>query len=653
MNPSTPIWTPSPEWVAGTNMTAFMAFLRERGIIDAVDYDTLWRWSIDNIEPFWCALWEFADIVADTRGERILDHGDEQQSAAFFSDGRLNFAENALRRRGDGLAIMFRNEAGHERSLSWDELNSAVAQLANAFLADGVEPGERIAAYMPNIPETVIAALAAASVGAVFSTCSPDFGARGVLDRIGQIEPVILLAADGYLYNGKVHRVGDRVQEIRKGLPKLRRTVLVPYVDAESPRPDRADVVEWADYIASQPSGEVPYKRLAFNHPLSILFSSGTTGAPKCIVHRAGGVVLQTIKETMLHYDVRPDDRILFFTSTAWVVWNLHLSHLLSGGALLLYDGSPFYPNPDALFDYMERAGATHFGTSAKFIDAIKQTGIAPGQEHDLSALRLILTSGSGLLPECFDYVYESIKEDLQLSSASGGTDIMCGFVTGNPIGPVWRGEMQVPALAMAIEVFDDDGNALPPGQKGELVCTKPHPSLPLEFFNDPGGARYREAYFEHYPGIWRHGDLMEWTGNGGAVIHGRSDATLNPGGIRIGTSEIYGPVEAMDEVVEAIAIDQVWPPDTRIVLFVVLKEGLILDEELRARISAAIRSGATPRHIPGRILQVPDIPRTKTGKIVELAVRDVVHGLSVKNIDALANPEALEYFENREELRR
>ena len=546
MRSSTPVWTPSPERISAANMTAFMAFLRGRGLLDAADYDALWRWAIDNIESFWCALWDFSEIIADTRGERVLDHGDEQQRAAFFSDARLNFAENDLRWRGAGLAIMFRNEAGQQRNLSWDDLNQAVAGLAHAFLADGVTPGDRIAAYMPNIPEAVIAALAAASVGAVFSTCSPDFGARGVLDRIGQIEPVILLAADGYLYNGKVHGAGDRVREIQDGLPSLRRTVMVSYVDADSAWPDRGDTVAWTDYVAPHPSGGVPYKRLAFNHPLSILFSSGTTGAPKCIVHRAGGVVLQTIKETMLHYDVRPGDRILFFTSTAWVVWNLHLSHLLSGGALLLYDGSPFYPDPDALFDYMERARATHFGTSAKFIDAIKQTGIAPGRERDLSALRVILTSGSGLLPECFDYVYENIGEDLQLSSASGGTDIMCGFVTGNPIGPVWRGEMQVPALAMAVEVFDDDGNALPPGRKGELVCTKPHPSLPLEFFNDPGGARYREAYFEHYPGIWRHGDLMEWTGNGGAVIHGRSDATLNPGGIRIGTSEIYGPVEKL-----------------------------------------------------------------------------------------------------------
>ncbi len=664
MSPSTPIWTPSPERIAGANMSAFIDLLRARGQIDAADYDALWRWSVEDIESFWCAFWDFAGIVAETRGERVLDRGETQQHAAFFPDARLNFAENALRRRDDGLAIMFRNEAGLESTLSWAGLNESVARLAHAFAADGIEPGERIVAYMPNIPETVIAALAAASLGAVFSTCSPDFGPRGVLDRLGQIEPAILLAADGYLYNGRVHRVGDRVREIRQGLPTLRRTVLVPYIEAD-PSGDRpgdqsgdrpldqpGDAVLWDDYIAAQPAGEAPYRRLPFNHPLSILFSSGTTGAPKCIVHRAGGVILQTAKETMLHYDVRPGDRILFFTSTAWVIWNLHLCHLLAGGALLLYDGSPFHPDADAMFDYMERARATHFGASAKFIDAIKQAGIAPGRARDLSALRFIMTSGSALTPECFDYVYENVKADVQLSSTSGGTDIMCGFFTGNPIGPVWRGEMQAPALGMAVAAFDDDGDPLPPGRKGELVCTGPHPSLPLEFFDDPGGARYREAYFEHYPGVWRHGDLMEWTEHGGACIHGRSDATLNPGGIRIGTAEIYRPVETMDEVVEALAVGQDWPPDSRIVLFVVLTEGSVLDDGLRARIGDAIRASATPRHVPARILQVPDIPRTRTGKIVELAAREVVHGRQVKNIDALANPEALEHFADREELK-
>ncbi len=647
----TPIWTPSPDRVAETPMAAFLAFVRERRGLDLHDYNALWRWSVDAIEDFWCDFWDFAGVIAETRGERVLINGDDQQKAAFFPDARLNFTENLLRRNDQGDAIVFRNEQGDDRRLSWADLTAQVARLAEALLADGVQPGDRIAAYMPNVPETVIVALAAGAIGATFSSCAPDFGARGVLDRFGQIEPVVLVASDGYHYNGKTHRVTDRVAEIHAGLPTLRRTVLVPYVDAEPALAQVPDAVGYADYVAPHRPGAVPYKRLPFNHPLYILFSSGTTGAPKCIVHRAGGVILQGLKEPMLHLDARPDDRVQFFTSTAWVVWNMHVSFLGCGSTILLYDGSPFHPGPDALFDYMERGRATHFGTSAKFIDAIKAAGIAPGRDHDLSALRVLLTSGSALLPECFDYVYANVKEDLQLSSISGGTDIMCGFVTGNPIGPVWRGEIQAPALGMAVDVFDDDGKPLPPRHKGELVCTKPHPSLPLEFLNDPDGARYRSAYFEHFPGIWRHGDLMEWTEHGGCVIYGRSDATLNPGGIRIGTAEIYRPVEQLDEVVEALAVGQDWPPDSRIVLFVVLKEGLTLDDALRDKIKAAVRASATPRHVPARIVQVPDIPRTKTGKIVELAVRDVVHGRPVKNVDALANPDALKFFEGRDEL--
>jgi acetoacetyl-CoA synthetase len=646
-----PIWTPSPERAAGTSMAAFLDFVREQRGLDLPDYHALWRWSVDRIEDFWCSIWDFFEIIADTRGERVLVDGDDQQKAAFFPDARLNVTENLLRRRDDGLAILFRNERGDERRLSWAALTAEVARLAEALLADGIEPGDRVAAYMPNVPETVIAALAAGAIGATFSSCAPDFGTRGVLDRFGQIEPVVLIAADGYHYNGKTHQVTDRVAEIQAGLPTLRRTVFVSYVNAEPGLDALPGAVAWTDYLAPHRPDAVPYTRLPFNHPLFILFSSGTTGAPKCMVHRAGGCLLQGLKEPGLHLDARPDDRVQFFTSTTWVVWNLHLAFLGSGSAILLYDGSPFYPGPDALFDYMERGKATHFGASAKFIDAIKAAGIAPRRDRDLSALRVMLTSGSALLPECFDYVYEKVKGDLQLSSISGGTDIMCGFVTGNPIGPVWRGEIQAPALGMAVDVFDDAGHPLPPGHKGELVCTKPHPSLPLEFLNDPDGSRYREAYFEHFPGVWRHGDLMEWTEHGGCIIYGRSDATLNPGGIRIGTAEIYRPVEQLDEVVEALAVGQDWPPDSRIVLFVVLKEGLTLDDALRDRIKAAIRASATPRHVPARILQVPDIPRTKTGKIVELAVRDVVHGRPVRNVDALANPDALAFFEGREEL--
>lgn len=650
-----PIWTPSPERVANANATRFINTVKSEFGVDIPDFHTFWRWSVDRPKDFWPALWDFLGVVSETRGERVLIDADKMPGATFFPDARLNFAENLLRRRDDGLAILFRNEDGLERRLTWAELAAEVATLAAAFRADGIGPGDRVAAYMPNIPETTIAALATAAVGASFSSCALDFGVAGVLDRFGQIEPTILIAADGYLYNGKAHRMTDRAAEVAAGLPGLRRVVLAPYIDPE-PATDRIPgAVGYADYVAPHSGAALTFAQVPFNQPLFIMFSSGTTGSPKCIVHSVGGTLMQTLKESVLHLDTRPDDRVQFFTSTAWVVWNLHLSFLGAGATIMLYDGSPFYPGPDALFDYMARGKATHFGTSAKFIDAAKQAGLAPGRDHDLSALRLILTSGSALLPECYDWVYETIKPDLQLSSVSGGTDIMSGFVTGNPIGPVWRGEIQAPALGMAVDVYDDEGNPLPPGQKGELVCTKPHPSLPLEFLNDPDGARYREAYFDHYPDIkppiWRHGDLMEWTPNGGVIIYGRSDATLNPGGIRIGTAEIYQPVESQPEVTEALAVGQDWPPDTRIVLFVVLKEGLSLDDPLRDRIKAAVRASATPRHVPARILQVPDIPRTKTGKIVELAVREVVHGRPVKNVDALANPEALDHFRDRAEL--
>jgi len=650
-----PLWTPSPERVARANATKLIALIEERLDVSLPDAHALWRWSVENITDFWPALWDFLDIKAETRGDRVLIDGDKIPGARFFPDARLNFAENLLGEPGDDPAILFRNEAGFERTLSRTELHNEVAALAAALRSDGIGPGDRVAAYMPNVPETTVAALAAAAVGATFSSCAPDFGVRGVVERFGQVEPAVLIVSDGYLYNGKTHRTTDRAAEIVAGLPALRRIIQTPYVDTAPTETLGPQSVAYADYLAPHRGAAPAFAQVPFNHPLYILFSSGTTGAPKCMVHSAGGSLMQTLKEAVIHFDTHPGDRVQFFTSTAWVVWNLHLSFLGAGAAIMLYDGSPFYPGPDALFDYMASGKATHFGTSAKFIDAAKQAGLKPGRDHDLSALRVILTSGSALLPECFDWIYSEIKPDLQLSSASGGTDIMSGFMTGDSIGPVWRGELQMPALGMAVDVFDDDGKPLPPGEKGELVCTKPHPSMPLEFLNDPDGARYREAYFEHYPDldppIWRHGDLMEWTPHGGSIIYGRSDTTLNPGGIRIGTAEIYQPVENLPEVYEALAVGQDWPPDTRIVLFVQLKDGLVLDEDLTTKIKSAIRSSATPRHVPAKVLQVPDIPRTKTGKIVELAVREVVHGRPVKNLEALANPEALSHFQDRPEL--
>jgi acetoacetyl-CoA synthetase len=512
----------------------------------------------------------------------------------------------------------------------------------------GVGPGDRIAAYMPNIPETVIAMLATTSIGATWSSCSPDFGARGVLDRFGQIEPKILFAVDGYFYNGRTHDLRDRIAELRAGLPSLEQLILVPFAYGGATPADLSGIPLFADLANEE--AELAFERFPFDHPLTILYSSGTTGTPKCIVHGAGGTLLKHLVEQRLHCDLRRGDRLFYFTTCGWMMWNWQVSGLASEATLLLYDGSPFWPDADALFDFAESEHMTIFGTSAKYIDALAKEGIEPRRSHDLSSLRTILSTGSPLAPESFDYVYAKIKEDVWLASISGGTDIVGCFVLGNPTGPVWRGEIQAIALGMKVEVFDDAGRPLV-GEKGELVCSAPFPSMPIGFWNDPDGARYRAAYFERYPGVWYHGDWVERTEHGGVVIYGRSDAVLNPGGVRIGTAEIYRPVELVDEVVEALAVGQDWQNDMRIVLFVRLREGLDLDLALRTRIRQQIREQASPRHVPAVIIQVPDIPRTKSGKIVELAVREVIHGREVRNLEALANPEALTHFRDREEL--
>ena len=635
-------------------MTRFRTWLREHRGLDFDGYPALHQWSLDHMEDFWIAFWDFAEIIADTRGDTVMVEGDHMMDAVFFPDARLNYAENLLRRNDDGLALIFRNEAGERRELTWAELSAQVARLANAMLADGIGPDDRVAAYMPNIPETVVVALAASAIGATFCSCAPDFGLNGILDRYGQVEPTVLFAADGYRYNGKEFR-SDRVGEMQAGLPSVRRVVMVPYLDPPEIPGDVENAVLLGDYVDGHDDTAVPYNRLPFNHPLFILFSSGTTGKPKCILHRAGGCLLQGMKEGMLHHDVRQDDRVLFYTSTNWVIWNVHLSYLSAGAAMLTYEGSPLHPDPEVLFEYAADDGATLFGSSAKFVDSLRQRQVPVGERYDLTSLRTLLTSGSTLVEESFDYILDSIKRDIHIAPTSGGTDVMCGFVVPDASQPVWRGEMQCIGLAMAVEVWDDDGKRLPVGEAGELVCIRPFPSLPLGFVGDGDGSRYREAYYEHYPqipeGVWRHGDHMTATVNGGYYIFGRSDATLNPGGIRIGTAEIYRQVELLDEVVEAIAIGQEWDNDTRIVLFVVLAEGLTLDDALMDKIRLQIRTNTTPRHVPARIVQVPDIPRTKTGKIVELAVREVVHGRPVKNMDALMNPEALRDFEARAEL--
>jgi len=630
-----PLWTPDPERAARTGMARFMRLAGKR------DYAELHRWSIEHAEDFWELVWKFGEVRGEPGLRRLINPG-RMPGAAWFPEARLNFAENLLRERDASLAISFWGEDRVKRQLSRCQLYDLVSRLQQALAAAGVTKGDRVAGYLPNLPESVAAMLATASLGAIWSSCSPDFGVQGVLDRFGQIEPKVLFCADGYLYGGKEFDLREKNAEILARLPSVSKCVQVDYAGG------------FGDFLAPFAPGDIAFEQVEFNHPLYILYSSGTTGVPKCIVHGTGGTLLQHLKEHRLHSDVRAGDRLFYFTTLGWMMWNWLVSGLASGAALLLYDGSPFVGRGRVLFDMADAEGMTHFGTSAKFIDAIAKINLRPKDSHRLEPLRMLLSTGSPLVAEAFDYVYSSIKDDLCLASISGGTDIVSCFVLGNPMLPVWRGEIQCKGLGLAVEVFDEQGRALQ-GEKGELVCTRPFPSMPVGFWNDPDGARYRAAYFEKYPNVWRHGDWCEVTGHGGIVIYGRSDAVLNPGGVRIGTAEIYRQVEQLEEVVESIVIGQDWPPqkpdDVRVVLFVKLQDGLQLDEELANRIKKRIRDNTTPRHVPAKIVQVADIPRTKSGKIVELAVRDVVHGRRVKSVEALANPEALEQFRDRREL--
>ena len=635
-----PLWVPGAQRADASRLADFMRRAR------CADWDALHRWSVERREDFWSLLWDFCEVRGE-KGARVLLDRDRMPGARWFPDARLNFAQNLLRPPDDERAdaIVFWGEDRIRRRWSHEELRAVVSQMAQALRAAGVAKGDRVAGYLPNLPEAVAAMLATASLGAIWSSCSPDFGVQGVLDRLGQIEPKVLFCADGYYYGGKEFDSLGKVREILRQLPSVERCVVVPYVD----RPASVGV-SLAEFLAPFVPGEIAWEPVAFDHPLYVLYSSGTTGVPKCIVHGTGGTLLQHLKEQQLHSDVRPGDRLFYFTTLGWMMWNWLASGLASGATLLLYDGSPFALGGRVVFDFAAAERMTHLGTSAKFIDAIAKTGLRPRDTHDLSSLRAVLSTGSPLVAEGFDYVYASIKADLCLSSISGGTDIMGCFVLGNPMLPVWRGEIQCKGLGMAVEVFDAQGRSLA-GEKGELVCTRPFPSMPVGFWNDPDGSKYHAAYFERYANVWRHGDWCEITAHGGMIIYGRSDAVLNPGGVRIGTAEIYRQVEQLGEVVESLVIGQDWGGDVRVVLFVKLREGLGLDDALVAKIKRRIRENTTPRHVPARVLQVPDIPRTKSGKIVELAVREIVHGRPVKNLEALANPEALEHFRGRAEL--
>jgi acetoacetyl-CoA synthetase len=647
----TPLWTPSPERVAASQVVAFMRQVNAAHGLALGGYRELHAWSTAHPDLFWDQVWDFCGVVGD-KGARRLVNGDRMPGAQFFPDAGLNFAENLLRRSDDSTAIVFRGEDKVQSSLSWAELNALVSRLQQALKAVGVGVGDRVAAMLPNLPETIALMLAATSLGAIWSSCSPDFGERGVIDRFGQIEPKVFVAVDGYWYNGKQVRIADKLKPIVAQLPSAATVVVVDYLgEAEALASELPRARTWDAFIQPFAPKPLTFERLPFNQPTFILYSSGTTGVPKCIVHSAGGTLLKHLEEHRLQSDVREGDRVFYFSTCGWMMWNWLASGLASGATVMLFDGSPFAPSPTALFDYAQAERFTLFGTSAKYIDACKKAELAPAKTHDLSSVRTIASTGSPLAAESFDYVYEAIKPDVHLASISGGTDIIGCFVLGDPTGPVWRGEIQAPGLGMAADVWSEDGEPVRE-QKGELVCTKPFVSMPVMFWNDPDGKKYRAAYFDRFPNIWQHGDFAEWTRHGGMVIYGRSDATLNPGGVRIGTAEIYAQVEQIPEVIEAICIGQDWDSDVRVVLFVRLKDGVTLDDGLRDTIRKKIRAGASPRHVPAKIVQVADIPRTKSGKITELAVRDLVHGRSVKNTEALANPEALEIYKDIAELR-
>ncbi len=646
-----PLWAPSAERIAATRMDAFRRFVNQRHALQLADYPALHAWSVAQREAFWQAIVDFFEVRFTQQPEAVLREGPAMPSAHWFPGATLNFAEHLLRRRDEHPALVAIGEDGSREQLSYTELAAHVAGLQQSLKAAGVGIGDRVAAFMPNTWQTVVGMLATASLGATWSSCSPDFGTQGVIDRFGQIEPKVLIAAAGYRYAGKNLDLTAKLNEILERLPSLQQLVVVPYSNPAAKAGDfrsAARVSLWQDFY--QAGGEPQFTPVSFEQPLYILYSSGTTGVPKCIVHGVGGTLLQHVKELGLHTDLTADDTLFYYTTCGWMMWNWLVSGLALGASLVLFDGSPFHPGAERLIDLIDAENISLLGTSAKFIAALEKAGAKPRETHSLSRLKAILSTGSPLAHESFEYVYRDIKADLCLSSISGGTDIVSCFALGNPTLPVWRGELQCKGLGMDVQVWNEAGQPVI-AEKGELVCARHFPSMPVGFWKDADGEKFRSAYFDTFPGVWAHGDYAEITEHDGLVIHGRSDAVLNPGGVRIGTAEIYRQVEKVGEVMESIAIGQEWDGDVRVVLFVRLRDGVALSDELQAQIRQVIRANTTPRHVPAKIIAVADIPRTISGKIVELAVRNVVHGKPVKNTDALANPQALELYRDLPQL--
>jgi acetoacetyl-CoA synthetase len=644
------LWTPSPQRVENSNMFRFLNFINQKFNQDFTDYTPLYEWSIANIEEFWAAFWEFADIIHSQSYDEVVDDLSRMPGSHWFSGARLNFAENMLRYRDNQIAMIFKGEGRESTKMTYRQLYDEVARLAKSLKNAGIQPGDRVVGFMPNMPQTIIAMLAATSMGAVWSSCSPDFGIKGVLDRFGQIKPRILFTANGYSFKGKPVDSLERISNILKELPSIEKVVVVPYTELAADISNVPKALHYKDFLSSEKNLEVEFEQLPFEHPLYIMYSSGTTGLPKCMVQSAGGILIHHLKELLLHSDLKREDTIFYFTTCGWMMWNWLTSSLAVGATLVLYDGNPFHPHPGALWEMAQDEKITVFGTSAGYIAALQNEGVKPGKSYDLTSLRTVLSTGSPLSIDSFEYIYNEIKADLQLASIAGGTDLNGCFALGNPMGPVYAGELQCRGLAMDVKAFDDNGNEIIDRQ-GELVCCKPFPSMPIYFWDDPDGSKYHDAYFDVYPNIWRHGDFIIVTERGGVVMLGRSDATLNPGGVRIGTAEIYRQVEKMAEIDDSVVVGQNWKNDVRVILFVKLAPGYELTQELQQKIKQTIRTNASPRHVPAKIISVPDVPYTLNMKKVELAVKKIIQGQPVLNKDALSNPEALDYYQNIAEL--